>query len=230
MADDFKKASSQIFEQAKSRKETLSKLLSKDESKMLTSALNGDLDIKELPSHLTNLYNNIRKMIDDNAEALIEAGALDKKFQIKDYLKRYYSNYLENAEGNGKKYFDKFFKRENLTHDERVALGMIEDADMVIPATLAEQRTQLLKANFLKQVSDKYGVDEMLEGYVRMSDETVGGGIKKYGALGGKYVPKEVAKAIKSANVLREELGALESFIYPLVDHIKVNVTVKNPI
>jgi hypothetical protein len=230
MADDFKKAASQIYEQANSRKDTLGKLLNKDESVMLSRALGGDLDPKELPSHLTNLYNNVRKMLDDNAQALIEAGALDKKYQIQDYLKRFYADHLEQQNGDLKKYFDKRFKaRKDLTHDERLALGMIEDSDIVIPATLAAQRTQLLKANFLKQVADKYGVDDALDGYVRMSDETVGGGIKKFGALGGKYVPKEIARAIKDANVLREELGALEKLIYPLVDHIKVNVTVKNP-
>ncbi|MDR0665886.1 MAG: hypothetical protein LBF71_00580 [Campylobacteraceae bacterium] len=228
--EDFRNATRQIYEQAKNRRETLDKMLTYDDKVALHNALGGDLRAKELPSHLTNLYKNIRKMIDDNAEALIKAGALDKKYKIDDYLKRYYKEYVKNKEGFFRNYFDKKFKaRKDLTYDERIALGMIEDASLVVPNTIAEQRVQLVKANFLKQVADKFGVDEELDGFVRMSDETVGGGIKKYGALGGKYVPREVADAIKGAGILKENLSALEDVLYPLIDHIKVNVTVKNP-
>lgn len=103
---------------------------------------------------------------------------------------------------------------------------------------MAEQRIQLLKAKTLKSFADKFGVDEAAykidefnkyKDYVRISDESVGGGIKKYGALSGKYVPKEIAKAIKEAELIREQMNVFNNAYFKVIDHIKVNITVKNP-
>ncbi|MDR2789875.1 MAG: hypothetical protein LBB59_02730 [Campylobacteraceae bacterium] len=230
MVEDFRNATRQIYSQAAKRRETLDKLLTPDDKVTLHKALGGDMDPKDLPVHLQSLYNNIHKMIDDNAEALIKAGALKEKYKIDDYLKRYYKQHHEEKQGFLSNFFNKKFKaRKDLSYDERIALEMIEDSSIVVPNTIAEQRTQLVKANFLKQVADKFGQDAEFEGSVRMSDETVGGGIMKYGALGGKYVPREVADAIKGANILKDNISALEEVWYPIIDHIKVNVTVKNP-
>ena len=38
-----------------------------------------------------------------------------------------------------------------------------------------------------------------------------------------------MAEALKSTQALGGQLGALEKYWQPLIDHIKVNVTVKNP-
>lgn len=65
--------------------------------------------------------------------------------------------------------------------------------------------------------------------WVRMSDESAGGGIKKYGALAGKYVPEDVAKALAEAEMLGREMAKFNNMYFKLIDHIKVNVTVKNP-
>ena len=62
-----------------------------------------------------------------------------------------------------------------------------------------------------------------------MSDESAGGGIKKYGALAGKYVPEDVAKALAEAEMLGREMAKFNNMYFKLIDHIKVNVTVKNP-
>ncbi|MDR2081786.1 MAG: hypothetical protein LBP54_07890 [Campylobacteraceae bacterium] len=231
MVENLRNATRQIYEQAASRREMLDKLLTPEDKVALHKALDGNMDPKDLPKHLESLYNNIRKLIDDNANALIKAGALKEKYKIDDYLKRYYKKHYEEKKVFFTSYFNKkkFKARKDLTYDERIALEMIEDSSIVVPNTIAEQRTQLVKANFLKQVADRYGVDEEIEGFVRMSDETVGGGIMKYGALGGKYVPREVAYAIKDANIFKENLSFLEDVWYPVIDHIKVNVTVKNP-
>jgi hypothetical protein len=156
MTENFRNATRQIYEQASQRRETLDKLLTPEDKVILHKALGGDIDPTDLPAHLTNLYNNIRKMIDDNAEALIKAGALKEKYKINDYLKRYYKKHQEEKQGLIKSYFNKNFKaRKDLTYDERIALEMIEDSSIVIPNTIAEQRVQLVKANFLKQVADK---------------------------------------------------------------------------
>ena len=65
--------------------------------------------------------------------------------------------------------------------------------------------------------------------WVKISDESAGGGIKKYGALAGKYVPEDVAKALAEAEMLGREMTKFNGAYYKLIDHIKVNVTVKNP-
>lgn len=86
----------------------------------------------------------------------------------------------------------------------------------------------------MQSIADRFGVDEIpadaAQGaWTRISDETAGGGIKKFGALGGKYVPADVAEALKQGDILARELGMLEKYWFPIIDHIKVNVTVKNP-
>lgn len=230
ITQDFRVAISQIHEQAAQVKEFLDMHLSPDESVMMHQALTGDMDAIKLPEHLRGVYNKMRDLIDANADALVSSGAMAEKNKIKDYLKRYYEDHLKEGGVIQKFYFDQRFKaRKELTHDERIALGMIEDANFVIPKTLAEQRVQILKAQTLKNVADTFAIDVEKEGFVRMSDESMGGGIKKYGALAGKYIPKDVADAVKGSGLVKENMGALETYWYPIIDHIKVNLTVKNP-
>ena len=229
MAHNFRVGTSQIYEHAAQIKEFLDMRLSPDESKIIHQALTGDMEGTKVPEHLRTVYTKMRELIDTNADALVKAGALAEKNKIKEYLKRYYADHLEEGGMIKKFYFDKRFKsRKDLTHDERIALGMIEDANFVIPKTLAEQRIQLLKAQTLKNIADTFASDEPKEGYVHMSDESMGGGIKKYGALSGKYVPKEVADSIRQAGIVKDNLKFLEDIWYPLIDHVKVNLTVKN--
>lgn len=207
--------------------------LHEEDSRSLVRALNGDLDPKTLSNELMGMYDTFRKMIDANAKELKDLGVLKEESAIQDYLKRYYSQYLDNQEGGSSKMFfnKRFHERKNMSLDERLAKGMVEDASYVIPKTMAEQKLQALKAQMLKGIADRFGKDEMQEGYVMVPDNTVGGGIKQYGALAGKYVPQEVFGALKGAAFVRAELSGLESFAtvwMKTVDHIKVNVTVKN--
>lgn len=229
ITQDFRIGQSQIYSQASDIKKFLDNNLTPKDSQALFRALDGEEGYK-LPEHLRETYKRFRTIIDKNANDLVAAGALKEENKIGDYIKRYYEKHMEDASFVEKFYFNSRFKaRKNLTSDERIALGMIEDANFALPKTLAEQRVQLLKANTLKQVADKFAHEEMADGLVRMSDQTMGGGINKYGALAGKYVPKEVADAIKGAGIVKENMGILENYWYPIIDHIKVNVTVKNP-
>lgn len=220
-----------IYEKAKDTREFLSEL-SQDDSADLVRALNGDKDPYTLSQDLKGMYDGLRKMIDDNARELVDLGVLKEQYAIKDYLKRYYKEYIDGI-SSAKLYFTKRFKeRKNLTHDERIALGMLEDASFVIPNTIAEQRIQALKAQILKSIADRFAVDELQDGYTKISDETMGGGVHKYGALAGKFVPIEIAKALKDVQLAKNEINTAEaiiSAIHATVDHIKVNVTVKNP-
>ncbi len=227
---EYQIALGDIYESAGDIQKHLADELMPDESEMLVQALNGDMSSLKLPKHLKPLYESMRVKINANADELVTLGALKSKSKIKDYLKRYYAQYQDEKGLMGKIFFDKKFKkRKNLTHDERIALGMIEDASVVIPKTLAEQRTQILKANVLKSIADKFAKAEEFENSVKISNET-NGGIKKYGALAGMYVPKEIANSLKSSQLAKETLGIMEKYWFPIIDHIKVNVTVKNPV
>lgn len=211
--------------------------LSPEDSKQLVAALNGDLgkglfNIKEsLPRHLHDVYDTYRKVIDENAKMLVRAGLLDPDDKIEDYLKRFYKKHRENQNIIQKMTNRGYFKRQTLSYEDRLALGMIEDASYVISRTIADQRLQLMRANFLKQVDEMYGELKPLgDEYVKVPDERLEGGAKRYGALSGRYLPKDIKEILDSAHMLKEELGWAERNLFPLVDHIKVNVTVKNPV
>lgn len=204
--------------------------LSETDSITLTRVLGGDMELSKLPEHLQATYTMLRNKLDANTQSLVKLGALDEANTMENYLKRYYSQYLKDKTGFGIK-LGKFFARKDLSHEQRVSLGLLEDADFVVANTLLEQRKQILKAKLLKQLADEVGVDEAGEGLVRVSDESAGGGIKRFGALAGKYVPEEVDKVLKDMQVLKE-VGRMANLVQSwmhVIDHIKVNVTVKNP-
>ncbi|AQW87092.1 hypothetical protein CPIN18021_0245 [Campylobacter pinnipediorum subsp. caledonicus] len=226
--DDFTKTKMGIYAHAKRVRDNLSQL-NKDESKLLFKAMDGEIESKDLPDYLKQTYATYRKIIDDNATDLVKAGALSEDKKLSNYIKRYYEKHLKENEKTKKLLFDEFKARKDLTYDQRVGLKMIEDSSFAISKTIAEQKVQLLRANILKTFADRYAGDKMADGLVRISDETVGGGIKKYGALAGKYVPEDIANAVKEADLISGEIKKFNHWYYKLIDHIKVNVTVKNP-
>ncbi len=228
---EYQAAMADVYENAAKVHEYLKNDLLEEESVSIVQALNGDLEPTSLDAHLKPLYEKIRAKIDNNADLLVKAGALKEKSKINDYLKRYYAKHLEDKVGIAKLiHGQKFKKRKDLSHGQRIALGMLEDASIVVSKTLAEQRTQLLKASTLKTIANKFALDEAKDGYIKVSDETNGGGIKKYGALAGKYIPQQLAYDFKHAELAKETFGLLEKYWMPIIDHIKVNVTVKNPV
>lgn len=227
--NDHRNVKAGIYDNAGEIKEYLG-TLSKDDSKSLVHALGGDIKLDDLNPKLKELYKTFRNVIDKKADELVELGVLDEKNKISDYLKRYYKQYVEDGHSGSSLAYDKLQKRKDLTMDERIALGMLEDADFVIPQTIAEQNIQIEKAKTLKKLADKFGKDEEFENSIKISDESVGGGVKKWGALAGKYVPKEVKSEIDNARFVQEQTKILEDGLYPIIDHLKVNMTVKNPV
>ena len=128
----------------------------------------------------------------------------------------------------------KFFARKQMSWEQKQLRQIEDDAAFAVTNTILEQKKQLLKAQTLKLFADKFAKDAPPEGaeglkWVKMSDESAGGGIKKYGALAGKYVPEDVAKALAEAEMLGRERAKFNNMYFKLIDHIKVNVTVKNP-
>lgn len=231
--ESFFRESAAINAQARTAAKYLDKF-DTAQSEQLFNALDGKIAKADLPQELQATYQKLRDAIDHNANELIKAGALKQENKLTDYIGHYYDEYMQNERGKISRTLGKFYARKDLSEAQKRALGLRTDISFVVANTLAKQRTQLLKARALEGIANRFGLDEVPAGarqgqYVRISDETVGGGIKKFGALGGKYVPKEVAEALKSTQALGGQLGALEKYWQPLIDHIKVNVTVKNP-
>ena len=239
MINAYRAETVQIAKDANKISDFLHENLSEEDSIALTRALGGD---GEIPKHLQSIYDRFRKVIDQNAKKLVENGALAEESIIKDYLKRYYSDYLE-SKGKFSIAMSKVFKRKDLTHEERLELGMLENADFVVANTILEQNIQLKKTKLLKRIADEFAIDEQKEGYTRISDETIAGGkydkktgtfrgsgIYKYGALAGRYVPDRVASELGNAQLIKSTFQILDRSVWTkFIDHIKVNVTVKNP-
>ena len=192
------------------------------------------LDGKPVTKELNDLVVEFREAIDANAKDLIAAGALDPKFAIADYVKHFYSEYekatVESAKA-AKKWLanNKFKSRKDLPKELQEALGLIEDGSISIPRTLEYQRQQLLRALTQQELAAKYGKDVAFDGAVQIPETLAGGNIKKYGALSGKWVTKDVYNALAEQSILERNLGMYEKYYVPLIDHIKVNLTVKNP-
>ena len=234
---EYHRTTAAIYAQAGRFKEYLGKL-SLGNRKAMFKALDGEMDPSELPEHVRPLYEKVRKTIDDGAQALVDAGALESKNVIKDYVKHYYKKHLDEAKENSRiakaLRQSKFFARKQMSWEQKQLREIEDDAAFAVTNTILEQKKQLLKAQTLKLFADKFAKDAPPEGaeglkWVRISDESAGGGIKKYGALAGKYVPGDVANALAEAEMLGREMAKFNGSYYKLIDHIKVNVTVKNP-
>ena len=234
---EYHRTTAAIYTQAGQFKEYLGKL-SLENRKAMFKALDGEMDPEELAEHVRPLYEKVRKTIDDGAQALVDAGALESKNVIKDYIKHYYKKHMDEAKENSRiakaLRQSKFFARKQMSWEQKQLRQIEDDAAFAVTNTILEQKKQLLKAQTLKLFADKFAKDAPPEGaeglkWVRMSDESAGGGIKKYGALAGKYVPEDVAKALAEAEMLGREMAKFNNMYFKLIDHIKVNVTVKNP-
>ena len=234
---EYHRTTAAIYTQAGQFKEYLGRL-SLESRKAMFKALDGEMDPEELAEHVRPLYEKVRKTIDDGAQALVDAGALESKNVIKDYIKHYYKKHMDEAKENSRiakaLRQSKFFARKQMSWEQKQLRQIEDDAAFAVTNTILEQKKQLLKAQTLKLFADKFAKDMPPEGvdglkWVRISDESAGGGIKKYGALAGKYVPEDVAKALAEAEMLGREMAKFNNMYFKLIDHIKVNVTVKNP-
>lgn len=230
VVNDYRNMKAFIYDEANTLMKGLD-TLSQEDNKSLIQSLNGDITRADLKPTLFPYHDKFRAIIDKNATELVNAGVLDSKDKIENYLKRYYKDYIDNGVSKSSSLaYDKLKKRKDLTYDERIALGMIEDATFVISRTIAEQNVLLQKAKVLQSLADNFASDVEIEGYIRISDATAKKGLKKYGPLSGKWVHPDVKREMDYARIVDEEMGKMEKFLYPIIDHLKVNLTVKNPV
>lgn len=132
---NFNIIKSNIYQKSNKIREYLS-YLSKDDSYTLTKALNGAISKNELPTNLVGIYTKLRDMIDQNAKELIKVGALKEENAIKDYLKHYFSEAIDNKRAKLDIAYKRLHKRKDLSYDELIAKQMIQDADFVVSNTI----------------------------------------------------------------------------------------------
>ena len=198
-----------------------------EERVALFRMLDGQEVEPNLSQKLRPIYEKLRDKIDERAEQLISLGALKGENAKENYIKYSYSQYYsDGSKGFG---IGKLKARnESLSYEDRVKMGLIEDAAVAVTQTLNSQNNQIQKAILFKNLADEYGVNQPKDGYVKVSDESVGGGIKKYGALAGKYVPSAVYDDLQNAGIVSSIFDVIRPYTN-VIDHIKVNLTVKNP-
>ncbi|MBR2149745.1 MAG: hypothetical protein IJ965_10045, partial [Campylobacter sp.] len=155
-----------------------------DERVALFRMLDGQEVEPNLAGKLRPTYQKLRDKIDERAELLIKLGMLKGQNAKENYIKYSYSQYYGKKDGAlGGFGIGKLRARdENLSYEDRVKLGLIEDAAIAVTQTLNSQNNQIQKAILLKSLADEYAIDQPKDGYVKVSDESVGGGVKKYGA------------------------------------------------
>ena len=201
-----------------------------DERVALFRMLDGQEVEPNLAKKLRPTYQKLRDKIDERAEQLISLGMLKGENAKENYIKYSYSQYY----GKNSVYSKGFgigklkARDENLSYEDRVKLGLIEDAAIAVTQTLNSQNSQIQKAILFKSLADEYAVVQSKDGYVKVSDESVGGGVKKYGALAGKYVPSAVYDDLQNAGLVSSIFDVIRPYTN-VIDHIKVNLTVKNP-
>lgn len=224
--EDFK---TELADNAVKTKQALGNLTEVD-SQQLVRALGGDIDLRELPKGLTPIYEKFRKEIDANTRELIAEGMLDPQYAKENYLKRYYFKEVE-PDGEVRKRGIKNegkYKRSEMTLQERIDAGQIEDASYVVAKTILEQGEQLALGRFFQRLSDEVSVIEGYPGYSKIPNITLDGGIKQYGALSGKWIPDAVFEDVTGAVGMRSGLDGTVDFIGKYVGHIKSNMTIKN--
>ncbi|MBR2148390.1 MAG: hypothetical protein IJ965_03020, partial [Campylobacter sp.] len=201
-----------------------------DERVALFRMLDGQEVEPNLAGKLRPTYQKLRDKIDERAELLIKLGMLKGQNAKENYIKYSYSQYYDKKDVASKGFSIGKLKarNEDLSYEDRVKLGLIEDAAIAVTQTLNSQNNQIQKAILLKSLADEYAIDQPKDGYVKVSDESVGGGVKKYGALAGKYVPSVIYDDLQNAGVVSSIFDAIRPYT-DIIDHIKVNLTVKNP-
>ena len=148
-----------------------------DERVAVFRMLDGQEVEPNLAEKLRPTYQKLRDKIDERAEQLISLGMLKGENAKENYIKYSYSQYYDKNGVSSKSFsIGKLKARdEDLSYEDRVQLGLIEDAAIAVTQTLNSQNSQIQKAILFKSLADEYAVVQPKDGYVKVSDESVGG-------------------------------------------------------
>lgn len=207
----------------------------KEQIESVAKALDGQIKPNDLDSGVKPLYEKIKRTIDKNANRLIELGVLNKDAKIEDYLKHYYKKFTDEkgeilgAFAKKNLGMDKTHKRKTLSEEQIEELGGLRLDSYAIVKTISEQMRQIQKAEQLENLAHRFGADEPIDGFVKISDESLAGGVKKYGALAGKYVPEDLARFINEVEIVSASSDYLLKNLMAITSTIKTNMTALNP-
>lgn len=207
---------------------------SKDEIKGIYEYLHGWKKEGELAEHTRAAANSLKNIIARNAEELVRLGALRAQDKIENYVKHYFAEHAEKQKSAIARAFnklaqDRHFARKDLSKDELEGLGLLQD-EFAIINTIKEQFIQIEKAKRLKELAENFTSQKEVEGWVKFGLNKKGEPDPAvWGALAGRYMPSEMAVALNDINAASKEIKFLDEFVAPIVSHIKVNMTAKNP-
>ena len=207
---------------------------SKDEISNIYEYLHGWKKIGELAEHTRSAANALKNIIARNAEELVRLGALRAEDKMEDYVKHYFAEHAEQqknaiARAINKITHGKHFARKDLSREQLEKLGLLED-EFAIINTIKEQFIQIEKAKRLKELAENFTSQKEVEGWVKFGVNKKGEpDTAVWGALAGRYMPEDMAVALNDLNAASKEIKFLDEFVAPIVSHIKVNMTAKNP-
>ena len=86
----------------------------------------------------------------------------------------------------------------DFSREQRKSMGEIRDIAVRTVIYYSEVSKDLAYGKLYQKIAEKYGSNIAQEGYVKVSDveRPNTGGMKKWGALGGKYIPKDIHTAL----------------------------------
>ena len=207
---------------------------SKDEIKGIYEYLHGWKQLGELAEHTRAAANALKNIIARNADELVRLGALRAEDKMEDYVKHYFAEHAEQqknaiARAINKITHGKHFARKDLSREQLEKLGLLED-EFAIINTIKEQFIQIEKAKRLKELAENFTSQKEVEGWVKFGLNNKGEPDPAvWGALAGRYMPEDMAVALNDLNAASKEIKFLDEFVAPIVSHIKVNMTAKNP-
>lgn len=194
-------------------------------SKTLTKDLDGRIiseDLKVLQRELSTedfeAVSGAYQMRDDLMRKLIDLEVVSKETADEHwgtYLKQSYDEYIEAKGIRGKSGIGIESKARNreLSPAMMKALGQVENPSVVWGTTLLKQIDLVKKAELQKYTADGYAMTgDMLEEFIqkggKMEDlHGIAKDPKRYGALSGKYVSKEIWEVLKGSFEPTKELG-----------------------
>lgn len=222
---------SRVLYRAQKTREKLA-TLKESEREPLFDAARGKRSVESLPLALQGVAREFKSVFERGANRLIELGALNKNAKIEDYVHYMYNEAATDAINGGRLTQARLYKRKDLSDEQRKAIGLITDPQIVFPATQALQERQIGKFEMLKTIAEKWTKQSDFKGAVQVPLDTAANGVYKWGAMAGRYMDAGLFEELSRVNLVANELnelGALWQAVSKLTDHIKVNMTVKNP-
>lgn len=170
--------------------------------------------------------------LDRLGKEAVQVGLLDPKTYSENlgiYMARLYRKHEIPDTGVVKQIFDskplrtnldRFMKRTDIPDDVRQAMGEILEAGYPTAKSLVQIHSAIERTKFFSEVAAKWGKDEIIEGFAKLSDN------KRLGALAGKAVPKAI---FDDVNEIIRAPTDLQKGLSKIVAGFKFGKVIMNP-